>query len=90
MTTVFCKKLKKELPSLKSAPFPGDLGDELLNNISQEAWQLWLDHQVMLINEYKLNLLDPEARQFLIKEMKKFLFEDQEEKPSGYKPVSSS
>lgn len=38
----------------------------------------------MLINEYRLNLMTPEARQFLTKEMKKFLFEGGSETPPGF------
>lgn len=85
--SVYCKKLGKEEIGLDYAPFPGELGKEIYEHISKHAWQMWLSHQTMLINEYRLNMLDPEAREMLVTEMKKFLFEDQNVTPPGYKPV---
>lgn len=73
--TVHCKKLNKDAPGLERAPYPGELGNKIYNEISQEAWDLWLAHQTMLINEYRLSLIDPKACEFLEKEMHKFLFE---------------
>ncbi|MBA2655288.1 MAG: oxidative damage protection protein [Gammaproteobacteria bacterium] len=84
--TVFCKKLDAEELGLEFPPFPGDLGTEIYNNISKHAWQMWLSHQTMLINEYRLNMLEPEARQFLVDEMKKFLFGTGSDAPPGYQP----
>ncbi|MEM1243661.1 MAG: oxidative damage protection protein [Pseudomonadota bacterium] len=83
---VFCLKLKKDLPGLDFSPYPGKLGEEIFNNISQQAWQLWLQRQTMFINEYRLNLADEKARKMLEDEMIKFLFEDVDEFPSGYTP----
>ena len=85
--TIFCQKLKKDGMPLEGAPYPGKLGEKILNNISQEAWGMWLSHQTMLINEYRLNLLDKEAKKFLLDEMETFLFSDKDvKKPSGYMP----
>ena len=51
------------------------------------AWQQWLQHQTMLINEYRLNPLDPKSRTFIEEQMQKFFFEDDEaELPPDYKP----
>lgn len=85
--TVTCKKLKTDEIGLEYPPIPGDLGKEIYDSISKRAWQMWLSHQTMLINEYRLNMLDPEAREFLMKEMKKFLFEDNSAPPAGYVPI---
>jgi Fe-S cluster biosynthesis and repair protein YggX len=52
--------------------------------VSKEARQRWLEHQTMLINEYRLNALDPNARKFLAEEMEKFLFGDGSEKPGEF------
>jgi len=83
---IFCQKLHKEAQALDTPPYPGEIGQKILENISREAWQLWLAHQTMLINENRLNMLDPKARQFLLEEMQKFLFGDGSEKPEGYVP----
>lgn len=79
-----CVKLKKNTEGLARAPYPGELGKKIYDSISKEAWQMWLAHQTMLINEYRLSMLDPKAREFLAQEMEKFLFGKGSEKPSGY------
>lgn len=81
---VFCLKLHKEAPGLTRAPFPGELGAKIYANISQEAWNQWLSHQTLLINENRLSLANPDARAFLAKEMEAFLFGDGSAKPAGY------
>jgi Fe-S cluster biosynthesis and repair protein YggX len=84
---VQCLKLKKEAEALDRQPYPGEVGTKIFENISKEGWQQWLNHQTMLINEYRLNMLDKDARKFLETEMEKFLFTDEESsKPEGFKP----
>lgn len=83
---VYCQKLKRNAPGLDYQPYPGALGQRIYDNISLEAWDLWMKHQTMLINEYRLNLIDPKATAFLKEEMIKFLFEESAELPPGYIP----
>ena len=83
---VYCEKLGKEAEGLDYLPYPGELGKKIYDHISKQAWQLWLNHQTMLINEYRLNMLDPKAREFLATEMEKFLFGSGSDKPAGYIP----
>ena len=84
--TVQCVKLAKESEGLDFAPYPGDLGQRIFNNISKEAWQLWMNHQTMLINERQLSMIDPEAREYLATEMEKFLFGGELDQIEGYVP----
>ena len=86
---VHCAKLDKEAEGLDRPTYPGDLGKRIYLNISKEAWQMWVGHQTMLINEYRLTPVDPKARKFLEEEMEKFLFTDEETQISGYVPPSS-
>ena len=72
--TVHCVKLDREAEGLDRPPYPGELGQRLYENVSKEAWQLWLRHQTMLINEYRLSAMDPKARKMLEQEMEKFFF----------------
>ncbi len=88
-STVMCLKLKKELPALDAAPYPGAMGQAILEQISAEAWQMWLGHQTMLINEYRLSLIDPKAREFLQTEMQRYLFKGEETTPPGYQAESN-
>jgi Fe-S cluster biosynthesis and repair protein YggX len=75
MSTVMCAKYGKELPTLTSAPFPGEAGEKILKEISAQAWNEWLEMQTMFINENQLNMMDPEARTFLAERRNEFLFE---------------
>lgn len=83
---VFCTKLKQETEGLDYPPLPGDIGKKVYLNISKAAWQQWLARQTMFINEYRLNMLDTKAREFLLTEMEKFLFSENDETPPGYVP----
>ncbi len=83
---LYCVKLKKEAEGLEHSPYPGELGERIHANISKEAWQMWLRHQTLLINENRLKLSDLKARQFLATEMEKFLFGEGSAAPSGYTP----
>ena len=76
MRTVNCAKLKKEAVGLDNPPFPGALGERIFQDISKEAWSMWMNQQTILINEYRLSTADPKARSFLREEMEKFFFTD--------------
>lgn len=87
--TVSCAYLKKEAEGLDFAPYPGELGKRIYNEISKEAWQLWLRHQTMLVNENRLNLADQRARQYLARQMELFFFGEGVDQAAGYVPPSS-
>ena len=81
---VHCVKLDKEADGLKWITYPGELGERIFQQVSQEAWQMWLSHQTMLINEYRLTPIEPKARNFLEEEMEKFFFGGGSEKPKEF------
>ena len=72
--TVHCVKLGKEAEGLDRQVYPGELGQRIYANVSKEAWQMWLKHQTILINEHRLSPIEPRARKFLEEEMEKFFF----------------
>jgi Fe-S cluster biosynthesis and repair protein YggX len=84
--TVECAKLGRRAEGLDWQPHPGELGKRIYESISKEAWQMWVAHQTMLINEYRLTPIDPKARAFLEGEMEKFLFGGGATPPEGYTP----
>ncbi|MDA8389398.1 MAG: oxidative damage protection protein [Gammaproteobacteria bacterium] len=87
--TIICAKLKREAEGLDYPTYPGELGKRIYQEISKEAWKEWLNHQTMLINEYRLTPMDPKARKFLEKEMENFLFGGGSSAPEGYVPPSN-
>jgi Fe-S cluster biosynthesis and repair protein YggX len=82
--TIYCHFLKREAEGLDRAPYPGELGKRIYEQISKPAWQQWVSHQTMLINEYRLSTIEPKARKFLAEEMEKFLFGGDAQRPEGY------
>lgn len=84
--TVFCRKYKKEMEGLDAPPYPGARGEDLYNNISKQAWQDWLQHQTMLINERHLNMMDMTARTYLKEQMEKFFSGEEYDAAEGYVP----
>ncbi len=86
--TVFCSYLKKDTEGLDFQLYPGELGKKIFDNISKEAWGMWQHKQTMLINEKKLNMMDPEHRKLLETEMVSFLFEGKDIVIDGYTPPS--
>ena len=88
--TVNCVVLKQAAEGLDYAPYPGELGQRIYDNVSKQAWQQWLKHQTMLINEYRLSPVEPKARKFLVAEMEKFFFGDGSQKPADYVPQDKS
>lgn len=83
---VKCVKLGRELPGLPRPPFPGELGKRVFENVSQQAWQMWQEHSVLLINHYGLNLADKRAQQFLMEQMEEFFFGAEAPMPEGWIP----
>lgn len=72
--------------ALAYPPYPGEMGKKIQNAFCKAAWQEWLAHQTMLINENRLNVLDPQSKAFLEAEMHEFFFGEGSEKPSGFEP----
>ncbi len=81
---VNCIKLGREAEGLDLPPMPGDLGRRLYENVSKEAWQQWIRLQTMLINENRLNLVDPKARKYLAEQVEKHFFGEGADSASGY------
>ena len=87
--TIQCVYLKKEAEGLDLPMYPGELGKRIYDNVSKEAWQLWMKHQTMLVNENRLNLADQRARQYLARQMERFFFGEGADQPAGYVPPSA-
>jgi|TARA_B110000444_G_scaffold20054_1_gene16699 Fe-S cluster biosynthesis and repair protein YggX len=84
---IFCKKFQKEMTALVVPPMPGPKGQEILENVSQEAWDEWKSHQTTLINEKHLDMSNPDNRFWLIEQMDRFFNNEDYEKASGFKAL---
>lgn len=81
---VMCRKYKQNLPKMPNPPFPNALGEKIQNTVSAKAWQEWLEHQTMLINENHLSMIDPAAKKFLAEQREKFFDNADYERPKGW------
>ena len=86
MRMINCVVLNKEAEGLSFPPYPGDFGKRIFDSVSKEAWDSWLKHQTMLVNENRINSLDPDARKYLRAQCERFLFGDGADMPEGYVP----
>lgn len=84
---VFCVKFQRELPGLDEVPFEGHpLGQRIYEAVSKDAWALWVEQMKILMNEYRLNLADPKAQEFLLKQMEQYFFGEGAAFPPDYVP----
>jgi Fe-S cluster biosynthesis and repair protein YggX len=84
---VFCVKFQRELPGLDEVPFDGHpLGQKIYENVSKEAWRMWVDHMKMIMNEYRLNLGTRQAQEFLLQQMDQYFFGEGAALPKDYVP----
>ncbi len=88
---VFCVKFQKDMEGLDEVPFEGHpLGQKIYDNVSKDAWKLWVDRMKMIMNEYRLNLGDPKAQEFLLAQMDAFFFGEGAALPPEYVPQTKA
>jgi Fe-S cluster biosynthesis and repair protein YggX len=81
---VHCVKFGKELPGLDRVPWRGELGKRVYENVSKDAWKLWIEHSKMIMNEYRLNPLDPNSQKIMEEQLEQFFFGEGAKLPEGY------
>jgi Fe-S cluster biosynthesis and repair protein YggX len=87
--TVFCLKTGRDLPAMARPPFPGPLGERILENISQQGWDLWEKQATILMNHHGLSMADPEHRKFLMEQMEEFFFGEGARLPADWVPPTA-
>ncbi len=83
---IHCIKLGREAEGMDLPPMPGQLGKQLYQEVSKEAWAAWLKHQTMLINENRLNLADLRSRQYLGQQLQNYFFGSGADAIQGFVP----
>jgi Fe-S cluster biosynthesis and repair protein YggX len=71
---VQCVKLGREAEGLEKPPIKGELGQRVFENVSKDAWRMWLEHSKMLINEFRLDLMSEAGQRIWMTELEKFFF----------------
>jgi Fe-S cluster biosynthesis and repair protein YggX len=83
---VLCVKLHKQLPGLDEPPFDTDLGKKIYEQVSRDAWGMWMEHCKMLLNEYRLNPARREDQEVIVKQMEQYFFGEGAAPPKEYVP----
>ncbi len=86
---VMCVKFGREMPGLDRIPWKGEIGKRVYENVSKDAWKLWLEHSKMIMNEYRLNPLDPNSQKIMEEQLEQFFFGEGSKLPEGYVPQKS-
>lgn len=84
---VKCIKYGEEMEGLAMPPYPGALGKRIFDSVSAQAWREWLEQQKMLMNEYRLNMADKRARDYLMEQTERHFFGEGADTASGYTPI---
>jgi len=87
--TVHCVKFNKEMEGLEKPPLRGPVGQRVFENVSKEAWRLWLEHSKMLVNEYRIDLVSPAGQKMWMDELEKYFFGEGSQLPPDYNPQKS-
>jgi len=83
---VNCVKLNKELPGLNRPPLPGELGKKLYDNVSAEAWKMFKDYFLIIVNEYRLDLSNPQTDRIFEDQVNEYFFGKGGQLPEQYEP----
>jgi Fe-S cluster biosynthesis and repair protein YggX len=85
---VHCRKLNKDLPGLARPPYRNELGQRIYNEVSKEAWDMWLKDSVKYVNTYRVDLTSPEGQKFMFKQCAVYFgFEEGELAQTAFVPA---
>ena len=83
---VNCVKLGREAEGLEKPPLKGEVGQRVFENVSKEAWRMWLEHSKMLVNEFRLDLMSEQGQRIWMAELDKYFFGEGAQLPPDYVP----
>ena len=88
---VKCKKLGKELPGLVKPPYKNELGKRIYDEVSKEAWDMWIRDSVKYINTYRVDLTSPEGQKFMFDQAEVYFgFKDGKLADTAFVPAQPS
>lgn len=83
---VNCVKLGREAEGLEKPPIKGELGQRVFENVSKDAWKMWIEHSTILINEFRLDLMSPVGQRVWMTELERYFFGEGGTLPEQYVP----
>jgi len=83
---VTCVKMGKELPAIPYKPFNNELGQRIYDNVSMDAWRMWIEHSKMIVNEYRIDLASPSGQKLMLEQAEKYFFGEGAQVPPDFVP----
>ena len=83
---VECVKLGKPMEGLAKPPLKGEIGQKVCEQVSKEAWQMWIEHSKMIINEYRLDPMTEQGQQVWMSELDRYFWGEGAQLPPDYVP----
>jgi Fe-S cluster biosynthesis and repair protein YggX len=83
---VNCVKLGQSLPGMVYKPFNNDLGQRIYDNVSQQAWMMWVEFSKKIVNEYRLDLTSASGQKLLLEQAEQYFFGPGVENPPDFVP----
>ena len=80
------REIRTDLPGLDRIPWKGEIGKRVYENVSKDAWKMWVEHSKMVMNEFRLNPMDPNSQKIMEEQMEQFFFGEGAKLPEGYVP----
>jgi Fe-S cluster biosynthesis and repair protein YggX len=88
--TLECTRCHRQAAALDKPPLPGPVGNEVMERVCVDCWNEWSKTEVMVINELKLNFMDPQAQTVLTQHMREFLCLDGQEPQAMFPPPEAA
>lgn len=76
VAAVTCSRCAHEAPRMAKPPVPGPTGEEVQARVCADCWAEWEKAEVMVINELRLDFMDPRSLDVLERHLREFLFLD--------------
>lgn len=73
MTDVACTRCGRSAPAIAGRTYPGALGVEIQAKVCADCWGEWQRFEVMVINDLKLDFMDPRSQDVLVQHLRQFL-----------------
>ena len=78
MKTVVCSRCRQQRAAIEKVPYSGALGEQIQQRVCESCWAEWQQAEVIVINELRLDFMDPRSHDILVQHMREFLGLDAE------------
>ncbi len=73
MNLITCSRCGQERPPVQEITASGELGETIRQRVCAGCWAEWQQAEVIVINELRLDFMDPKSHEILVQHMREFL-----------------